>query len=271
MKDIEITCSSKAEALETVCKEFRLPKETFEILETTPSEQEGRESTGASFVVKLRLKKDHFREIVRDRVVGLLKNMGVLAEVRIRSTEDFLNADIFTKQGSILIGRRGETLDALQHLLNRMICRNDRDMPMILLDVEGYRAKIHRRLRKVALNAAEKVQKTGQPLKLEPMAPHDRKYIHKLLSEIEGITTYSMGREGQRHVVIATDASPGKFLGEDEELLPEFLDDVAQGRRERPLFQKKPIQNLRSKIIGDQNDMNDLLVREKEEETPPEE
>jgi spoIIIJ-associated protein len=270
MKDIEITCASKAEALETVCREFRLPKETFEIVETKDPDQSALETSGASFVVRIRLKKELFRDLVRDRVMGLLKNMGVFAEVRIRATEDFLNADIYTQQGSILIGRRGETLDALQHLMNRMICRNDRDMPMILLDVEGYRAKIHRRLKKVAFNAAEKVQRTGQPIKMEPMAPHDRKYIHKLLSEIEGITTYSMGREGQRYVVIASKSSPGQFIGEDEELLPEFLDDPALGKRERPLFQNKPIQNTRSKIHGDKDEIDDLLDREKDEESPPE-
>ncbi|MBN1902177.1 KH domain-containing protein [Candidatus Sumerlaeota bacterium] len=269
MKDIEINSKSEADALETVCRELRLPGEAFEIVESKPSDSSEAGASSAALVIKIRLKKDVFRDIVRDRVMGLLKNMGVFAEVRVRATEDFLNADIYTKQGSILIGRRGETLDALQHLLNRMICRNDRDMPMILLDVEGYRAKIQRRLKKIALTAAEKAQKTGQPSKMEPMSPHDRKYIHKLLSEIEGVTTYSMGREGQRYVVIAGKSTPGQFVGEDEELLPEFLDDPALIKRERPLFQKKHFQNTRTKLPANGNDMNDLLIQDNEEEKSP--
>lgn len=271
MKDIEITCRSETEALETASREFRLPKETFEILESKALDPSDRDTSGMSYVVKLRLKKENFRDLVKDRVAGLLKHMEIPAEVRVHSGEDFLNADIFTQQGSLLIGRRGETLDALQHILNRMISRNDRDMPMILLDVEGYRDKIHRRLKKIAFNAVEKVQRTGQPVKLEPMAPHDRKYIHKLLSEIVDVTTYSMGREGQRYVVIACETSPERFIGKDEELLPEFLDDPALGKRQRPLFQENPIQNIRSKIHHDGDGMDDLLDPENEKEAPPEE
>jgi len=270
MKDIELTSSSQAEALETLSRHFRMPREAFEIVETREAEQAVDKGTPGLLQIKVRMRRDFLKNLVRDRMVGLFKNMGVMAEVRVRLGEDFINVDIFTQQGSLLIGRRGQTLEALQHLVNRMICGNDKDMPMILVDVENYQARIHRRLRKIAQRSVEIVRKTNQPVRLEPMPPHERKFIHKLLSEEKGITTYSMGREGQRSVIIASELSSRISSGEDEELLPELLDDPTIFKRKGSAFQRRsPAQFFEES--GEAGDLEEFPFLDEEEEEEKEE
>jgi len=239
MKEIELTSVSQAEALETLSRQFRMPKEAFEIVETRGAESSEDKEKRDLLKIRAIIKRDFLKNLVRDRTVGLLKYMSVMAEVRVRLGEDFIHVDIFTQQGSLLIGRGGQTLEAIQHLVNRMICGNDKDLPMILVDVENYQARIHRRLKKDAQRAVDMVRKTGQPVKMDPMPPHERKFIHKLLAEEKGITTYSMGREGQRCVIVASEQSSRISSGEDEELLPELLDDPTIFKTKGPGYQRK--------------------------------
>jgi len=239
MKEIQLTSVSQAEALETLSRQFRMPKEAFEVVETRGAEGAEDEKKQGFLKIRVMINRDFLKDLVRDRMVGLLKHMSVMSEVRVRLEEDFIHVDIFTQQGSLLIGRGGQTLEAIQHLLNRMICGNDKDLPMILVDVENYQARIHRRLKKIAQRTVEMVRKTSQPVKLEPMPPHERKFIHKLLAEEKGITTYSMGREGQRSIIIASEQSSRISSGEDEELLPELLDDPTIFKTTRSGYQRK--------------------------------
>jgi spoIIIJ-associated protein len=239
MKEIELTSVSEAQALETLSRQYRMPREAFEIVETRGAEGSEDEKKQGLLKIRVMIKRDFLNNLVRDRIVGLLKRMSIMAEVKVRPGDDFINVDVFTQQGSLLIGRGGQTLEAIQHLVNRMICGNDKDLPMILVDVENYQARIHRQLRKIAQRAVERVLKTNQPVKMEPMPPHERKFIHKLLAEEKGITTYSMGREGQRSVIIASEQSSRISSGEDEELLPELLDDPTIFKTTRSGYQRK--------------------------------
>ncbi|HSM34599.1 MAG TPA: RNA-binding cell elongation regulator Jag/EloR [Anaerolineae bacterium] len=101
-----------------------------------------------------------------------------------------------------LIGRKGERLSALQHLLNLMLSRKMGTWTRVLVDVEDYRGRRERQLIEVATRAAERVAETGQMLQLEPMSALERRWVHLALRDVEGITTQSIGEEPTRRVVV---------------------------------------------------------------------
>jgi spoIIIJ-associated protein len=101
-----------------------------------------------------------------------------------------------------LIGRKGERLSALQHLVNLMLSRRIGSWTRVLVDVEDYRGRRERQLVELARRAAERVQETGQMLQLEPMSALERRWVHIALRDVEGVSTQSIGEEPMRRVVV---------------------------------------------------------------------
>ena len=101
-----------------------------------------------------------------------------------------------------LIGRKGERLSALQHLVNLMLSRKMGTWTRVLVDVEDYRGRRERQLVEVATRAADHVDESGQMLQLEPMSALERRWVHLALRDREGITTQSIGEEPMRRVVV---------------------------------------------------------------------
>lgn len=101
-----------------------------------------------------------------------------------------------------LIGRRGETLDALQYLVCLAVNRKFAEKKKIVLDVEGYRASREETLANLAQKMAEKVRKSSRDVVLEPMSPHERRIIHMTLQDSKFVTTASEGNEPYRKVII---------------------------------------------------------------------
>lgn len=102
----------------------------------------------------------------------------------------------------ILIGRRGETLDALQYLTSLHVNRGQADYTRITIDTENYRAKREEALTRLANRMANRAIKTGRKVVLEPMNPYERRILHSALQQNEAVTTHSEGDEPNRHVVI---------------------------------------------------------------------
>lgn len=101
-----------------------------------------------------------------------------------------------------LIGRKGERLSALQHIVNLMLSRRMGTWTRVLVDVEDYRGRRERQLVEVATRAAEHVRETGQMLQLEPMTALERRWVHLALKDMDGIATQSIGEEPTRRVVV---------------------------------------------------------------------
>lgn len=101
-----------------------------------------------------------------------------------------------------LIGRKGERLSALQHLVNLMLSRKMGAWTRVLVDIEDYRGRRERQVIEVARRAAEKVLQTGTMLQLEPMTALERRWVHIALREIEGVATQSIGEEPGRRIVV---------------------------------------------------------------------
>ncbi|HHT08522.1 MAG TPA: KH domain-containing protein [Clostridiales bacterium] len=102
----------------------------------------------------------------------------------------------------ILIGRRGETLDALQYLTSLKVNRGREDYVRVTIDSEGYREKREEALVRLANRMANRARKTGRRVAMEPMNPYERRIFHSALQAAEGIATHSEGEEPNRHIVI---------------------------------------------------------------------
>jgi len=140
---------------------------------------------------------------------GLFEHMGVEAEPEIIETEDGLRIDLVGENVGPLIGRRGETLDAIQHLTNYAVNRSGEDRVRISIDAENYREKREESLRRLAEKVAAKCLKYRRNVTLEPMNAYERHVIHTALQDVKGVTTYSTGSEPNRRVVVSLD-TPGR-------------------------------------------------------------
>ena len=134
----------------------------------------------------------------------VLRKMGVEgADVTCKETDDDIYFEINCEEdyGNI-IGRRGETLDALQYLTRLFVNRSDNNNKRVALNVGDYRARREETLRALARRQASRAVKYGRSCKLEPMNPYERRIIHTAVQEIEGVTSHSVGEGDRRRVVI---------------------------------------------------------------------
>jgi len=116
---------------------------------------------------------------------------------------------ISSEAGGLLIGRRGQTLDALEYLVNRLADRQARGARRYLVDVEGYRERRGRELRETALRLATRARQTARPQTMEPLSPRDRRMVHLALSAEATVTTRSVGEGPLRRVVIYPNTPSG--------------------------------------------------------------
>ena len=133
----------------------------------------------------------------------LTKLMGVNVSVAV-ATDDEGNVKVNMEGDTlgILIGRRGETLDALQYLTSLQVNKGQNDYTRVTLDTENYRAKREEALIRLANRMANRAQKTGRKVAMEPMNPYERRILHSALQNNPNVSTHSEGEEPNRHVVI---------------------------------------------------------------------
>ena len=137
---------------------------------------------------------------------GLLEHMDSAAGVKVYLPEKGRYKVILEGQGlGSLIGRRGETLDAIQQLTSYAVNRGGGPRVRIHLDAENYRAKREQSLQHLARKVAGKVVRYRRSVTLEPMNAYERHVIHTALQDFEGVTTYSTGADPNRRVVVAPD------------------------------------------------------------------
>lgn len=134
---------------------------------------------------------------------GLFERMSMNVALDSNTEGDLLKIDMSGRAMGMLIGRRGETLDALQYLTSLVLNNGKEDYTKIMLDTENYRRKREEALERLAVRLADKVLKTGRKVVLEPMNPYERRILHATLQDHEGITTYSEGEDPFRSVVVA--------------------------------------------------------------------
>lgn len=141
--------------------------------------------------------------IVQSFLQDVTRLMGVSVSVAVRTDEESnVRVSISGDSKGILIGHRGETLDALQYLTSLRLNRGRDEYIRVTLDSEGYRAKREEALVRLAHRLANRAQKTGRKVSVEPMNPYERRIVHSALQNHPGIATHSEGEEPNRHIVI---------------------------------------------------------------------
>lgn len=147
---------------------------------------------------------------------GILERMGIVAKVELHEQEDKRVLEVVCEQDDDLqrvIGRRGQVVDALQHLIGKMLIKGKGEKPEksekadgrgkpIVVDAGGYRQRHIERLEGLAARMAEKAKTTGKPVDLNPMPAHDRRIVHMALANVDGVSTRSEGEGDLRHIVV---------------------------------------------------------------------
>jgi len=139
---------------------------------------------------------------------GVLEQMGVEAELVVTAGAESAMIDIVAANNGTVIGKRGETLDALQYLTFMIANRGDKDYYRVILNSANYRERRRKTLEELAAKIAKNVLKSGRQTTLEPMNPYERRIIHSAIAEIEGVVSKSVGEEPYRKVVISSVNKP---------------------------------------------------------------
>ena len=137
-----------------------------------------------------------------DFLTEITEKMGLELDITAKSGEESLYVDIKGKDSGTVIGKRGQTLDAIQYLTSLVVNKDEEKYTRVVVDAENYREKRERTLEQLANRLADKVVKTKRPVRLEPMNPYERKVIHATLQSNPNVTTKSEGEEPYRRVII---------------------------------------------------------------------
>ena len=151
--------------------------------------------------------REDLAEKASEFLLGVLERMGISADIDIKDDSDRTTLEIQTKDTETIIGRRGVVMDALQHLVNKVVYRDrtgDRAKPLVV-DAGGFRDKQLERLRGLAQKMGAKALETKQIVPLQPMSPHDRRIVHMALAEIAGVSSRSEGEGEDRHILVVPD------------------------------------------------------------------
>ncbi len=130
------------------------------------------------------------------------KEMGLQLEITAKEGRDALYIDIQGKDSGTIIGKRGQTLDAIQYLTSLVVNKEQNAYTRVVVDAENYRAKREKTLEMLAVRLASKVARTRKSVRLEPMNPYERKVIHATLQNHPQVTTRSEGQDPYRRVII---------------------------------------------------------------------
>ena len=152
-------------------------------------------------VVKAKIKFNP-EKIAKDFLREMFIAMGIIVNVETELKEKYLSINLKGDDMGILIGKRGQTLDSIQYLVNLVVNKGNAPYLSITLDTENYRQRRRDTLESLAYNLAKKVRQSGQKVVLEPMNPYERRIIHSSLQNNRFVSTYSEGDEPFRNVVI---------------------------------------------------------------------
>ncbi len=202
MQTTEKTAKTKEEAIAAALAELNATEDEVEI-ETVEEGSKGFLGLGSKdAVVKVTLLPNPERR-AKDFLNGIFDILGEEVDVDVQTDDDTIKVEFAGPDMGVVIGKRGETLDALQYLTSLVVNRGDSDFKKVSLDAENYREKRNAALESLAHKLAKKVTRTRRSTTLEPMNSYERRIIHSALQDDPYVTTYSVGQGVNRKVVIA--------------------------------------------------------------------
>lgn len=194
VEKIEVSENDKTEEIEV----------TEEVNETVT--EETVENEISEVTSKKLIRPDNMKEIDEHPALSFLKEttekMGLELSFKAYADDNNVFIDIAGKDAGTIIGKRGQTLDAIQYLTSLAVNKKSEDYVRVVLDAENYRSKREKTLERLAHRLADKVVRTKRSVKLEPMNPYERMVIHAALVNIPKVKTRSEGEEPYRRVVI---------------------------------------------------------------------
>ena len=206
LKSVEKTAKTMEEALASALEELGVSEDrvTVEILEE-PSKGLFGFIGGKPARILVNVRPLDALTVGKQFLSDLFQSMHIAVELEVAVPEEEgpVAVNLRGEDLGILIGKHGQTLDALQYLTNLAANRDAEEKIKFVIDVEEYRRRRAETLTRLAQRLASKVKRMGEPVVLEPMTPHERKIIHMALQDDRRISTYSEGEEPYRKVVIA--------------------------------------------------------------------
>lgn len=199
---------AKEAKVRVTLKEVEEPIQVEEIKEVISEEISIQESNEQVIDSEDRVvaSKEEIEDIInnaKEFLSKLLKQMDIECEIHSEViNNNRVSINLEGKNMGIIIGKRGETLDAIQYLVNIVANKQRKEYIKIMLDTENYRARREETLKRLAFKLSKKVQKSKKPIILEPMNPYDRRIIHSALQDSKFVKTHSEGKEPFRKVVI---------------------------------------------------------------------
>jgi spoIIIJ-associated protein len=142
-------------------------------------------------------------ELLEELLEEIIAGLGLEAKVEVEESEGLLRGRIVGEDVGLFIGRRGQTIDAVQHLAQRIVFPEGPSSTRVEIDADGYRERRAEMLRDDADDAAEEALREGRPVELEPMPPSERRIVHEYLRERGGVETHSEGEEPKRYLVVS--------------------------------------------------------------------
>lgn len=203
-KSIEKSAKSIEGAISLALEELNADRDdvSIEVLETPIK---GFLGIGAA-LARVRVSIEVTAEVTqkaKDFLSDVFAKMGIQVSIDATQIEKEIDIILTGADMGMVIGRRGETLDALQYLTSLVINKGEEEYIKVTVDTENYRKKREETLERLAKKLAGKVLKYKKSISLEPMNPYERRIIHSALQTFEEVTTYSTGTEPNRKVVIA--------------------------------------------------------------------
>lgn len=214
MREVERSAPSVEEAVESALDELGVSEQEAQV-EILQEPQRGLLGFGAQEAkVRVRLRSDPLEDVdleeqaeaAEDFLDGLLEHMGIDAGLDHQLVDGTMYVDILADQETegmgLLIGRHGQTLEAIQEVVRAAVQRRTDSRCRVIVDVEDYRKRRRSQIALRARESAKRVARTGRQERLEPMNPYERKVVHDAAGQIAGVETSSEGEEPERRVVI---------------------------------------------------------------------
>jgi spoIIIJ-associated protein len=164
-------------------------------------EKKGKLFKAGSIVLKVATIKD-IADFIKENLKELINNMGIEVQLESNIRDEQINIKMYSDNNNILIGKNGQTLNAIQKVLRQQVYNQIGKYPYILLDVENYKEKKMGNLERMAKRTAKEVLKSHVDVTLDDMNSYERRIVHNALTKFKNLSTASEGEEPHRHIVI---------------------------------------------------------------------
>jgi len=218
MRSVETEGKTVEEAISKACEELQASREDLDIevltngtsgfLGLVGGKRAQIRATLKETTLPTNVSNDQAAQTAKKTLQDLLGLLGIKAVVDLKEEPERILLNIQGDGSGLLIGRKGQTLDALEYLINKIVHKGAEDKKRIVVDTENYRSRREESLIRLAHRLGEKAKRLGRPVTISPMSAHDRRIIHLALQDDTNLRTRSLGTGLYRKLVISPEKKP---------------------------------------------------------------